>query len=121
MEGPLELTEGDRQPTEGDIALGTRVAQALGFSGKVRRERGEQLGLPPQRRRPVTGGPGGCEIKCFAQFQAQTAVFDAREANEKDLGGLAAEVGTFRGGDELEASFFCGRVNCGGKRSFRSH
>ena len=43
VEGPLEFAEGEGQATEGDVAVGARVAEALGFGFEVSRHLGEQI------------------------------------------------------------------------------
>src|SRR5215472_14703860 len=101
MERPLKFAEAHGQPAEGDIALGARIAQALGFCFEMSSELGEQVGL--------------VEIESFAQLQAQSAVFDAGQAEEEDLGWLAAEVG-----DELEAGLGRSRFD-GSEVCFRGH
>ncbi len=91
VEGPLEFAEGERQATEGDVALGARVAQALRFGSQVRRHCREQILL--------------VEVEGLAQFELQAAVIQAGKAKLKDLRGLTVEVGRFGGGDKLEACF----------------
>ena len=45
VEGPLELAVGQGQAVEGDVAVGARVAQALGLGGEMRGHLREQIGL----------------------------------------------------------------------------
>ena len=56
---PLELAEGEGQSAEGDVALGPRIAQALGFAGKVRGHLGQQIRL--------------VEVEGLAQFELERA------------------------------------------------
>ena len=91
VKGPLELAEGDGQAGERDVALGARIAQALGLGGEVGGHRGQQVGL--------------VEVEALAQFELERAAgwLVAGKAELEDGGGLAVEVGALGDGDENQA------------------
>jgi len=45
MKRPLKFAEGNRQAGQSDVALGARIAQALGFRGQMRCHLGQQIRL----------------------------------------------------------------------------
>jgi hypothetical protein len=107
VKGPLELAEGDGQAGEGHVALGARIAQALGFcAARCAVSVGSRSGLSNSkpavssslRVRPEASAPGKADLE--------------------DSGGLAVEVCAFTGGGKDEASLRGGGLNRTGERGF---
>ena len=91
MKGPREFPKGQGQSAQGDVAFGTRIAQALGFAGKVRGHLWQQIRL--------------VKVEGLAQFELQRAApsLFARQAKLEDGGRMTMKVGALRDGDKREA------------------
>ena len=95
VKGPLKSAEGEGQSAEGDVAVGTRIAQPLGFAGQVRGHFGQQIRF--------------IEVEGVTQFELERAAggFVAGQAELEDSGGLAVKIGALFDGDENQAGL-CG-------------
>ena len=107
MEGPLELPEGHRQPAQGDVALGPRIAQALGLGGQMSLHLGQQIRL--------------VKVEGLAQFEPERAAggCGCRKAELEDGGGPAVKVSALGGGDQNQAGFGGGRFKRSDQRRFQ--
>ena len=107
MKRPLEFAEGERKSAEGDIAIGPRIAQALGLAGQVGRHFRQQVRL--------------IEIECVAQFEAERAADDvvAGNAEFEDGGRLAVKIGALFNRDENQAGLLGGGFDGCDERSFQ--
>ena len=106
MKGPLEISEGQGQTAEGDVAIGARIAQPLGFAGEVRGHLGQQIRL--------------IEVEGVAQLELERAAkgLVAGQAELEDGGGMAVKVGALLDGDEDQAGLGGGRLQAKRRAKF---
>ena len=98
VKGPAEISEGQGQAAEGDIAIGMRIAQPFGFAGQVRGHFGQKIRL--------------IKVEGVAQLELERAAkgFTTGQAKLEDGGGMAAKVGALLNGDEYHAGLGGGRL-----------
>ncbi len=94
---PAEILEGQGHAAEGDVAIGMRILETLGFAGKMRGHFGQQIRL--------------IEVEGVAQLELERAAegFGAGQAQLEDGGGMAAKVCALLDRDKDQASLCGGR------------
>ena len=106
VKGPAEISEGEGQAAEGDVAIGARIAQALGFAGQVRGHFGQQIGF----------------IKVEGSLNSSLSVRPRASSpgrpSSKTAVGWPLKVGALRDGDEDEAGLGGGRFERRDERGF---
>ena len=101
------MPEGDGQSAQRHVALGPRIAQALGLAGQMGRHRRQQVRL--------------VEFEALAQFQLERTAgsFGVRQAELEDSRWLAVKVAALGGGDQNKAGLRGGGFKRGDKVGFQ--